>query len=257
LSVLKRIRQACDVDCAKDNLGAIHREYLDKVAPVARSAFVDRLHRKTMPGHRAVFNALLFGMANGQIKPEEYAIVCNAYRHSVTGFFAKAVLPAAKAAHSHPVWLAYIDRIIAEENHPRPHVELFDELMDSCRLGILSRGNAGAKFRGEQLAGYTAHDLPYAAGYALAVETEATVWIGAMFAGMRAVFPQADKAFFFECHLGDDQEEEHSRFSVELVESVATTRSELSRVRAGFLAFLAEDDRFMGDVYAAVMRRRR
>lgn len=245
MSALENVRRIADVP-SEAALAALVDEYLGSLKRSSKLSEVDNMHRALILTQPIVRNPLYQRMCGRQLTSEDYQWFFPDYLHGSTKFFYETILNAARMAHPHAAWQRYLDHIYDEETHPQPHWELFRELASACGYNVRQGpGHFARRYAREQLAGYIA-DLPFAAGYALAVEVQAGFEIAVQFVGMSTVFPgPVNETLWFAVHLGGDQEEEHSRASVELIESVAGTKREVDRARDGFLKYCADVDRFM------------
>ena len=223
--------------------------YLGGLQCVTDNTELDGIHRKVILEHPVLRNNLFHKLLAGSMTPKDYALFFSEYNNASQADFYSGALPAALKAHDHAVWQEYIRHIIAEESAPKHHHVMFEEFMGTCGVSRQHPREPAQEYAADMLAGYTA-DLPFAAGYALGVEVEAGYEIAVLAKAMEHHFQkQLKETEWFNVHLADEQEVEHARVSVALVENVLESGGSIIRVRAGFTKFCDDVHKFMEGVY--------
>lgn len=229
-------------------LSQIQDSYLGPRPRVAEKDAVDFIHRKLILEHSVVTNRLYRRLLEGRMTNEQYQYFFSEYNQASQKHFYQVVLPKAKEAHDHPVWRSYIDHIVEEESIPAPHWELFRDFMVECGFRMEEPQETAKKYASSILNGYLS-ELSFAAGYALALEVQAGYEIAVLYKALQRHFPEElERTEWFSAHLAEGQEEEHSKASVQLVESAIREPHGLREVRAGFIKYCDDVRQFMEEI---------
>jgi hypothetical protein len=141
----------------------------------------------------------------------------------------------------------YLRAIIHEESTPRVHHVMFREFLELCDW-VEEPPVVGSDYVRDLQAGYGA-DLPFALGYALAIEVDADLHIAVLAAAVSRAYPKAARQTeWFDVHLDPTGEEQHASMTVDAIEDVCSSPSYLARAESGFRRGCSDTHRYFARI---------
>lgn len=169
------------------------------------------------------------------------------YWGSGYGFQREVINVAYKSTTSKP-FKDYLKLILREEQKPRPHYLIFQEVIAALGMTLKPRQAMSLKFVRNQYAGY-ANDVFYALGYALGIEVEADYQIALLTCALsQSYFSAVSNHEYFEIHVDTTGEEAHARDTCISIESLIASEHDVKSVISGFDMAIRDTGTFMHDI---------
>ena len=170
------------------------------------------------------------------------------YWGSGYGFQREVINLVYKSNNIHPSFKEYLKLILKEEQKPRPHYIIFQEVITDLGFKLKERNNISVKFVQNQYEGYSS-DIYHAFGYALGIEVEADYQIALLACALSNDFPDVVANHeYFEIHVDASGEETHAKETCFSIEKLVESDLNKEAVIVGFDKAIQDTSTFMHEI---------
>ncbi|OGT15252.1 MAG: hypothetical protein A3I12_03700 [Gammaproteobacteria bacterium RIFCSPLOWO2_02_FULL_38_11] len=142
----------------------------------------------------------------------------------------------------------YLKLILIEEQKPRPHYMIFQEVITALGFQLKQRKPISLKFVQNQHEGYSSN-VYHAFGYALGIEVEADYQISLLACALSNLYPDEISTHeYFEIHIDTSGEEMHAKETCLSIEKLIQSEQDIQTVIFGFDTAIRDTGTFLHEI---------
>ncbi|HVT63351.1 MAG TPA: hypothetical protein VHD33_07705 [Legionellaceae bacterium] len=164
--------------------------------------------------------------------------------------FQREVINLVYKSTPHRAFKDYLKIILKEEQKPRPHYMIFQEVIAALKMSLKERKDISLKFVNNQYNGYSSN-IYYSLGYALGIEVEADYQIALLTCALsNTYYDEVSNHEYFDIHVDTTGEEAHAKETCLWIEKLITSEDDTQNVISGFDMAIQDTSTFMHDIRA-------
>lgn len=164
--------------------------------------------------------------------------------------FQREVINLVYKSTPHQAFKDYLKVILREEQKPRPHYMIFQEVISALKMTLKERKDISLKFVKNQYDGYS-NNIHYSLGYALGIEVEADYQIALLTCALsNSYYDEVSNHEYFEIHVDTTGEEAHAKETCLWIEKLIISENDAKNVIAGFDKSIRDTATFLYEIRA-------